>query len=85
MWQVEKETYTVDHEVHDRLGHEVCDGLVNDVDVGAHEVADDLHLPLQLRVHGHGVPVVHRIFAVGLEKTRDADPLKAWNMYISEC
>ena len=82
---MEKETYAVDHEVHDGLGHEVCDGLVNDVDVGAHEVADDFHLPLQLRVHGHGVPVVHGIFAVGLVKARDADPLKAQSVHISEC
>lgn len=64
-----KETYTVDHEVHDGLGHEVCDGLVDDVDVGVHEVADGLHLPLQLRVHGHGFSRVHRIFALRLEET----------------
>ena len=43
-------THAVDHEVHDDLGHEVFDGLVDDADVGVHQVADGLHLPFQLRV-----------------------------------
>lgn len=42
---IKQKTYTVDHEVHDGLGHEVSDGLVDDADVGVHEVADGLHLP----------------------------------------
>lgn len=45
-------TYTVDHEVHDGLGHEVADGLVDDADVGVHQVPDGLHLLLQLGVDG---------------------------------
>ena len=39
-------THAVDHYVHDGLGHEVADGLVDDADVGIHQVADRLHLPL---------------------------------------
>lgn len=63
-------THTVDHEVHDGLGHKVSDGLVDDADVRVHQVADGLHLPLQLRVHGHGVARIHRIFALRLEETK---------------
>ncbi len=48
-------TYAVDHEVHDSLGHEVSDGLVDNTRVRVHQVTDGLHLPLQLRVHGEGV------------------------------
>lgn len=47
-------THVVDHEVHDGLGHEVPDGLVDDGHVGVHQVTDGLHLPLQLGVHGEG-------------------------------
>lgn len=64
---IKQNTYTVDHEVHDGLGHEVSDGLVDDTDVRVHEVADGLHLPLQLWVHGHGVARIHRVFALNLE------------------
>lgn len=66
---MEKGTYTVDHEVHDGLGNEVCDGLVDDAGVRVHKIADGLHLPLQLRIHGHGLPRVHCIFALRLEET----------------
>ena len=48
----EGKTHVVDHEVHDGLGHEVADRLVDDGHVGVHQVADRLHLPLQLGVHG---------------------------------
>lgn len=44
-------THIVDHEVHDGLRHQVADGLVDDGHVGVNQVADGLHLPLQLRVH----------------------------------
>lgn len=44
--------YIIDHEMHDALGHEVPDALVDDGHVGVHQVADGLHLPLQLRIHG---------------------------------
>lgn len=64
-----RETYTVDHEVHDGLGHEVCDGLVDDLDVGVHEAADGLHLPLQLWVHGDGVSRVLPVFTLELDET----------------
>lgn len=46
------EAHAVDHEVHDGLGHEITDGLVDNAHVGVHQVADGLHLPLQLGVHG---------------------------------
>ena len=68
--QIRPRTYAVDHEVHDGLGHEVSDGLVDDADVGVHQVADGLHLALQLRVHGHGVARIHRIFVLRLEETQ---------------
>lgn len=42
--------HAVDHEVHDGLGHQVLDGLVDGVHVGVHQVADGLHLTLQLGV-----------------------------------
>lgn len=37
--------------MHDGLGHQVADGLVDDGHVGVDQVTDGLHLPLQLRVH----------------------------------
>ena len=46
-------THVVDHEVHDGLGHEVPDRLVDDGHVGVHQVADGLHLSLQLGVAVH--------------------------------
>lgn len=49
------EAHAVDHEMHDGLGHEVPDALVDDADVGVHQVPDGLYLSLQLRVHGEGV------------------------------
>lgn len=45
-------SYIVDHEMHDGLGHEVPDALVDNRHVGVHQVADGLHFALQLRVHG---------------------------------
>lgn len=47
-----KDPYIIDHEVHNGLGHEVPDALVDDGHVGVHQVTDGLHLPLQLRIHG---------------------------------
>ena len=44
-------TDIVYHEVHDGLGHQVADGLVDDGHVGVHQVPNGLHLPLQLRIH----------------------------------
>ena len=38
--------------MHDGLWHEVPDALVDDGHVGVHQVADGLHLALQLGVHG---------------------------------
>lgn len=64
LYNKSEDTYIVDHEVHDSLGHEVSDGLVDDADVGVHEVADGLHLPFQLRVHGNGVPWGYRVFVL---------------------
>lgn len=41
---------------HDGLGDKVASGLGHDAHVRVHQVADGLHLPLQLRVHAarHG-------------------------------
>lgn len=44
--------YIVDHEMHDGFGHEVPDAFVDNSHIGVHQVADGLHFPLQLRVHG---------------------------------
>lgn len=63
-------TYVVDHEVHDGLGHEVPDGLVDDADVRVHQVADGLHLALQLWIHGHRVPGNHGVLVLVLRDTR---------------
>lgn len=41
--------------MHDSLGHEVSDGLVDDTNVGVHQVTNGLYLPLQLRVHREAV------------------------------
>jgi hypothetical protein len=49
--QKDRQSYVIDHEVHDSLGHEVSDGFVNDVHVGVHQVPYGLYLTLQLRVH----------------------------------
>ena len=38
--------------MHDGLGHEVPDALVDNRHVGVHQVTDGLHFTLQLRVHG---------------------------------
>lgn len=54
--------------MHDGLGHEVCDRLVDDLDVGVHEAADGLHLPLQLWVHGDGVSGVLPVFTLKLDE-----------------
>lgn len=43
--------HIIDHEVHNALGHKVTDAFVDDGHVGVHQVADGLHLPLQLRIH----------------------------------
>lgn len=44
-------TYAVDHKVHYRFWNKVSDTFVDNRHVGVHEVADGLHLPLQLWVH----------------------------------
>lgn len=44
-----------DHEMHDGLGHEVSDALVDDGHIRVHQIPDGLHLPFQLWVHGEGV------------------------------
>ena len=41
----------VDHEHHDRLGHQIARRLGNNLHVGIHQIADRLHLALQLRIH----------------------------------
>lgn len=38
--------------MHDGLGHEVSDALVDDSHVGVHQVTNGFHFTLQLRVHG---------------------------------
>lgn len=44
--------YVIDHKVHNGLGHEVPDALVDDGHVGVHQIPDGLHLSLKLRIHG---------------------------------
>ena len=44
-------THIVNHEMHDGLRHQVTHSLVNDGHVGVDQVANGLHLPLQLRIH----------------------------------
>lgn len=38
--------------MHDGLGDEVPDALVDNSHVGVHQVTDGFHFTLQLRVHG---------------------------------
>lgn len=45
-------SYIANHEMHDGLGYEVSDALVDNSHVGVHQVADGFHFTLQLRVHG---------------------------------
>lgn len=49
-YALDPSAHAVDHEVHDGLGHQVLDGLVDGVHIGVHQVADGLHLTLQLGV-----------------------------------
>lgn len=42
----------VDHEKHDGLGHQISSGFGHNLHVRVHEIADRLHLPLQLGVDG---------------------------------
>lgn len=45
-------TYVIDHQVHYCLWNEISDTFVDDGHVGVHQVANGLHLPLQLGVQG---------------------------------
>ena len=63
--------YVIDHKVHDGLGHEVPDALADDGHVGVHQVADGLHLPLQLRIHREVLSGA-RALTLHLEKKRDS-------------
>ena len=60
-------SYVVDHQVHDGLGDQVSDGAVDDGQVRVHQVPDDLHLPLQLRVQTVDLPVPPRLLHLHLE------------------
>lgn len=62
-------THTIDHEMHDGLGNQVSDGLVNDADVGIDQVADGFHLTLQLRIHWKSV-CRGGLFSFGLRKKK---------------
>lgn len=70
---IKQRVYTVDHEVHDSLGHEISDGLVDNANVRIYEVADGFNLALQLRVHRHCVGGIQRIFILLLEKNKTRD------------
>lgn len=59
-------SYIVDHQVHDGLGDQVPDGTVDDGKVRVHQVPDDLHLPLQLRVQTVDLPVATRLLDLHL-------------------
>lgn len=45
-------TYIIDHKVHYCFWNEISNTFVDDRHVGVYEVANGLHLPLQLWVHG---------------------------------
>lgn len=45
-------TYIIDHKMHYRFWNQVSDTFVDNRHVGVYEVANGLHLPLQLWVHG---------------------------------
>lgn len=49
--EVSLTTHVVNHEMHHRLWDQVAHGLVDNRHVGVNQVADRLHLPLQLRIH----------------------------------
>lgn len=60
--------YIVNHQVHDGLGDEVPDCAVDDGQVRVHQVPDDLHLSLQLRIHAVDLPVSTRLLCLRLHK-----------------
>lgn len=76
-------THVIDHEVHDGLWHEVTDGLVDDGHIGVYQVANGLHLALQLWIHGEGIllcsVLVFCLQGLGREAVRGDFSLKwAW-------
>lgn len=62
-------SYIGDHQVHDGLGDEVSDGAVDDRQVRVHQVPDNLHLPLQLRVQTVDLPVSTGLLRLHLQHT----------------
>ena len=61
-------SYVVDPQVHDGLRDEVPDGAGDDSQVRVHQVPDDLHLSLQLRVHTVDVSISTRFLHLNLHK-----------------
>ena len=52
---VDKVFDVVDHEVHDGLGHQISARFRHDFHVRVDQIADRLHLALQLRIHGRHI------------------------------
>lgn len=44
-------TYIIDHKMHDCFWYQISDAFVDNRHVGVHEIANCLHLSLQLGVH----------------------------------
>lgn len=62
-------SYIGDHQVHDGLGDEVSDSAVDNGQVRVHQVPDNLHLPLQLRVQTVDLPVSTGLLRLHLQRT----------------
>lgn len=60
--------YVVDHQVHDGLGDQVSDSAVDDGQVRVHQVPDNLHLSLQLRVQTVDLSVTARLLHLHLKQ-----------------
>lgn len=68
-------TYIIDHKMHYCFWNQVSDTLVDDGHVGVHEVADCLHLPLQLRIHGEVFRLAIFVIFILTEGGQNADSL----------
>lgn len=60
-------SYVVDHQVHDGFGDQVPDCAVDDGQVRVHQIPDDLHLSLQLRIQTVDLAVRVRVLCLRLQ------------------
>ena len=76
---VNSQTYVGYHQMHDALGHEVPDALVDDGHVGLHQITDGLHLPLELWVHGEVLSRTGALTTLHLGEHKHKEPIiSAW-------